>query len=75
MDQSLETYMPPPHPRGVELSGQLVRLERLDFGKHPEDLFHANSLDRDGSNWTYLPYGPFSTLESYQSWLTEAAST
>ena len=49
-DQSLETYMPPPHPRGVELSGQLVRLERLDVGKHSVDLFHANSLDRDGSN-------------------------
>ena len=74
-DQSLETYMPPPHPRGVELSGQLVRLEWLDVGKHSVDLFHANSLDRDGSNWTYLPYGPFSTLESYQTWLTEAAST
>lgn len=23
----------------------------------------------DGSNWTYLPYGPFETLESYLDWM------
>ena len=28
-------------------------------------------LESDGSNWTYLPYGPFETLESYVQWMDE----
>ena len=32
-------------------------------------------MDRDGSNWAYLPYGPFATLEAYETWLSEAALT
>jgi RimJ/RimL family protein N-acetyltransferase len=32
-------------------------------------------MDRDGSNWAYLPYGPFATLEAYEAWLSEAALT
>jgi RimJ/RimL family protein N-acetyltransferase len=26
-------------------------------------------LDREGRNWTYLPYGPFARLEEYRDWL------
>ena len=74
-DQIIETYIPPPHPRGIELSGQWVRLEPLDISRHSKDLFQANTMDRDGSNWAYLPYGPFATLEAYEAWLSEAALT
>ena len=74
-DQIIETYIPPPHPRGIELSGQWVRLEPLDISRHSKDLFQANTMDRDGSNWAYLPYGPFATLEAYETWLSEAALT
>lgn len=49
-DQIIETYIPPPHPRGIELSGQWVRLEPLDISRHSKDLFQANTMDRDGSN-------------------------
>ena len=49
-DQIIETYIPPPHPRGIELSGQWVRLEPLDIGRHSEDLFDANNMDPTGAN-------------------------
>jgi len=42
-DQIIETYIPPPHPRGIELSGQWVRLEPLDISRHSKDLFQANT--------------------------------
>jgi len=32
-------------------------------------LYHANALDAEGRNWTYLPYGPFDSLDSYRLWL------
>ena len=37
-------------------------------------FFQSNSLDVEGENWAYLPYGPFDTLKSYQIWLKEEAS-
>jgi len=71
--QNLETYIPPPHPRGIALSGHSVRLEPLDVGKHSENLFDANNMDPTCANWAYLPYGPFATLEAYQTWLSEVS--
>ena len=64
----------PPHPKGVVLNGKTVRLEPLNVEKHSADLFESNSLDVEGKNWVYLPYGPFDTLRSYQTWLREEAS-
>jgi RimJ/RimL family protein N-acetyltransferase len=36
-------------------------------------LFEANAEDRDGRNWTYLPYGPFPTLAAYREWVEGAS--
>ena len=44
-------------------------IEPLNVEKHSEDLFQSNSLDVEGANWAYLPYGPFNTLKSYQIFL------
>ena len=73
-DFIVQDFNAPPHPRGVVLNGITVRLEPLNVEKHSEDLFQSNSLDVEGENWAYLPYGPFDTLKSYQIWLEEAAS-
>src|SRR6056300_1187665 len=64
----------PPHPKGVVLNGKTVLLEPLNVEKHSEDLFESNSLDIEGKNWAYLPYGPFDTLKGYQIWLEQEAS-
>ena len=55
------------------VEGRYCRLEPLDPLRHAQELFQANSLDKDGRNWTYLPYGPFSTFDEYLGWLSPYA--
>ena len=61
-----------PHlpPRGP-MEGRFCRLEPLDPDCHASGLYTANSLDVQGKIWTYLPYGPFETLESYRDWVEQ----
>lgn len=56
-----------PPPRTV-MEGRTCRVEPFDLDRHAADLFEAVMLDPDGRNWTYLPYGPFETLEAYRDW-------
>ena len=62
-------WTPPPIPVPEIVEGRYCWLEPLDVDKHSEDLFAAYSLDKDGANWSYLPYGPFEQLEDFQAWL------
>ena len=73
-DFFVQGFNAPPHPKGIVLNGKTVRLEPLNVEKHSEDLFESNSLDIQGLNWRYLPYGPFETLETFQKWLTDKAT-
>ena len=68
----LPNWKAPPFPSVEKMEGRFCRLERLDPDRHVADLHAANSLDVDGRNWTYLPYGPFETLESYRTWIEES---
>ena len=63
-------WTPPPLPTPGRLEGRTCCLERLEVA-HAQDLHAANSLDVDGKNWTYLPYGPFATLMSYVEWVEQ----
>jgi RimJ/RimL family protein N-acetyltransferase len=63
-----------PRPPRSAMEGRFCRVEPLDPGRHAEDLFTANSLDREGRNWTYLPYGPFTRLEDYRLWVDRMSS-
>jgi RimJ/RimL family protein N-acetyltransferase len=56
------------------MEGRYSRLEPLEAARHTADLFVANSLDREGRNWTYLSIGPFSTEASYREWVEKAAA-
>lgn len=58
-----------PQPPATPVEGSFCRIERLDPAVHCEALFEANLLNVDHSNWTYLPYGPFDTLQDYRQWL------
>jgi RimJ/RimL family protein N-acetyltransferase len=51
------------------LIGRYCRLERLNAERHASQLFAANQIDAEGTNWTYLPYGPFQTLPDYRAWI------
>jgi len=61
-----------PVPSGEPMHGRFCRLERLIPDAHASSLYAANALDVEGRMWTYLPYGPFATLESYRAWLDNA---
>ena len=52
-------------PDRTTLLGARCRLEALDAEQHAEALHAAYRLDRDGGNWTYLPYGPFAGAKEY----------
>src|SRR5437868_2085682 len=67
-------WTPPPRPPRLAMIGRTCRVEPLDPPRHGAQLHAAHSLDADGRNWPYLPYGPFATLDSYTSWLTSVAA-
>jgi RimJ/RimL family protein N-acetyltransferase len=56
------------------LSGRFCRLEPLDVERHAQALYAANSLDAEGRNWTWLPYGPFADFPAYRAWLEKMAA-
>ncbi len=60
-------------PPNAPMTGQYCRLERLDLKQHASGLFEAFSKDTDGHNWTYMPYGPFDTLQDFTAWLSSVA--
>src|SRR5262245_60290580 len=67
-------WKPPPLPPKTPMEGRYCRLEPLDPARHTAQLFAANSLDREGRNWTYLSIGPFATETSYREWVDKVAA-
>jgi RimJ/RimL family protein N-acetyltransferase len=56
------------------LQGKYCVLEPLNIEAHSEPLFQSITMNNDGASWTYLPYGPCHTLESFQLWLKTTTS-
>lgn len=72
---SVGGWKPPPSPPREPLAGRLCRLEPLDPARHGAALAAANALDTDGHNWTWLPYGPFTSPQDYAAWLQQQAAS
>jgi len=68
----LESWQAARHPKGSGLVGRLCRLEAVSGDQHSKDLYKAFTLDVENRNWTYLPYGPFATLENFQAWIRDS---
>ncbi len=66
---SVPDWKPPNTPAREPVEGQYCRLEPLDPDRHAAVLYTANTLDIEGRIWTYMPYGPFETLEIYIDWM------
>lgn len=66
---SLPDWTPRPLPDADRLSGRYCVLERLDAARHAEELYAAYAAAPDGSDWTYLPAGPFDSLDAYREWV------
>ena len=64
-------WNPPRHPMREPMEGRFCRLEPLDPMRHAQSLYASLALDVAGRNWTYLPYGPFESLDSYRAWIEQ----
>jgi RimJ/RimL family protein N-acetyltransferase len=67
---SLSGFSAPPVPAERSFVGRWCRLVPLSTDAHAAELFAAFSLDREGRNWTYLSYGPFSDEDGFRAWLS-----
>jgi len=67
-------WRPPRVPPREPMVGRFCTVEPLDPARHTADLYAANAQDREGRNWTYLPYGPFETEPAYRAWVEKAAT-
>jgi len=63
----VENWQAPVFPSHEVLHGQYCSVEPLIVERHVVQLYQANSKDELGLMWTYLPYGPFDSLESYRA--------
>jgi RimJ/RimL family protein N-acetyltransferase len=70
----VDGWSAPPFPPREPMVGRTCRLEPFDVAAHAAHLHEANGRDRDGANWTYLPYGPFDTLDAYVTWAAAVAA-
>jgi RimJ/RimL family protein N-acetyltransferase len=62
-------WRPRPRPPRNAMPGRYCVVEPLQPGIHAADLYQAYMEDKEHRVWTYMPYGPFHTLENYRSWL------
>ena len=67
-------WRPRPRPPRTPMQGRLCRLEPLQAERHAAALHEAYCADREGRNWTYLPYGPFASAADYAVWVRSVES-
>lgn len=60
----------PGTPKLEVMEGRYCRVEPIDPDRHSAELFEANGHDEKGLIWTYLPYGPFDSPESFKAWMS-----
>jgi RimJ/RimL family protein N-acetyltransferase len=58
-------WTPRPRPPLTPMAGRFCRTAPLDPEKHARELHAANSQDREGRMWTYLPWGPYAGFDDY----------
>jgi RimJ/RimL family protein N-acetyltransferase len=47
------------------IAGRYCRVEPLHPERHARELYEANSADREGRMWTYLPWGPYTSFDDF----------
>ena len=71
---SLHDWHAPPIPERLPLAGNYCSLYPLSR-EYAEPLFKAFSENHANEHWTYLPYGPFTSLPEFEKWLVSCASS
>ena len=72
---TLPDWTPRTLPKADRLPGRWCSLERLDAARHAADLHSAYAAASDGSDWTYLPVGPFDSPAAYREWVQAQAES
>lgn len=67
--EPLPDWRPAAWPPRTPMIGRYCRLEPLDPAPHARGLYAAFAEDREGRDWTYLPYGPFPDRQAFTDWL------
>ncbi len=67
----VENWKPATVPDHTPMQGHYCRIDPLKPA-HAKTLFAAFSEGDNNGLWTYMPIGPFATLEDFQSWLVPA---
>lgn len=62
-------WTPCSRPPSEPMQGRYVRLEPINAAIHAQDLFEAFAADRENRIWTYLPYGPFVSVDDCRAWI------
>jgi RimJ/RimL family protein N-acetyltransferase len=57
-----------PIPPRTAMAGRFCTVEPLAPERDAAQLFAAYAEDAEGRMWTYLPWGPFATLDDYRQW-------
>lgn len=65
----VEGWTERPRPPRTAIEGRHCRVEPVDAARHAADLHAANREDAQDRIWSYLPYGPFETLDDYRAWM------
>ena len=69
----LPNWSPRSPPPRTAMRGRLCTVEPLDPERHAAQLFAAYAEDTEGRLWTYLPRGPYTSLDEYRRWTEDAA--
>lgn len=65
----LEDWSACERPPKTVIDGRYCRVEPIDPARHAADLHAANLKDGERGIWTYLPYGPFASLDEFWAWM------
>ena len=65
----IPNWTPPEAPARVPLVGRSCRVGPLSVADYGASLFEAFSADGGDQDWSYLPYGPFATVDDFEAWL------
>ena len=61
----LSAWIPRPLPNRLTLEGRLVRLERVDWYAHTQELFDALGGKANADLWRYMPIGPYLDQDAF----------
>ena len=64
---SVKNFIAPARPSFNRLLENFARVEPISRD-HLSSLYSAFSIDSEGGNWTYMPYGPFTDLMEFAEW-------